>query len=88
MAGGMDLARLTALKNMGSPLGSWTSHPSSSVLCVFLGRLAAEDAFGQASFDGVIQIQCMNSTVQAMANVVVVRRLNISNLVCMSSSNS
>ena len=88
MAGGMDLARLTASQEVGFSVGIRTSHPSSSVLSVLLGRLAAEDPCGQASFDGVIQIQCMNSTVQAMANVVVLQRLNISSLVCMSSSNS
>lgn len=55
---------------------------ASSFLDELLGRLAAEDPRGQAIFDGVIQIQGMTPTLQAMADVVVAQRLNVSAKVC------
>jgi hypothetical protein len=58
---------------------SGVSSAASSFLDELLGRLAAEDPRGQTIFDGAIQIQGMNATVQAMANVVVAQRLNVSN---------
>ena len=57
---------------------SGVNSAASSFLDELLGRLATEDPRGQAIFDGAIQIHDMNATVQAMANVVVAQRLNVS----------
>lgn len=54
---------------------SGVKSAASSFLDELLGRLAAEDPHGQAIFEGPVRIQGMNSTVQAMANVVVAQRL-------------
>jgi hypothetical protein len=56
---------------------SGVKSAASSFLDELLGRLAAEDARGQAIFDGPVRIQGMNPTVQAMANVVVAQRLTV-----------
>ena len=54
---------------------SGVKSAASSFLDELLGRLAAEDPRRQAIFEGPVRIQGMNSTVQAMANVVVAQRL-------------
>jgi hypothetical protein len=71
MAGGMDLARLKAPHEVVFSVGDRQAKP----LLVFyeVGLL------GQASLDGAIQIQGMNSTLQSMANAVVAQIMNVSN---------